>query len=51
MISDEDSDSSDPDKKLTYMKYREAKSVDAMKGKRIMLEMVDLKIAKQIEME
>ena len=33
------------------MKYREAKSVDAMKGKRIMLEMVDLKIAKQIEME
>jgi hypothetical protein len=33
------------------MKYREAKSVDAMKKKRIMLEMVDLRIVKQIELE
>ena len=39
------------DERLTYMKHREAKSVDAINKSRIQLEMVDLKLTKQIEME
>ena len=39
------------DEKLTYMKHREARSIDAINRNVEHLEMVDLKLAKQIEME
>ena len=39
------------DERLTYMKHREARSIDAINRNVEYLEMVDLKLAKQIEME
>ena len=39
------------DERLTYMKHREARSIDGINRNSVYLEMVDLKLSKQIEIE
>jgi hypothetical protein len=39
------------EERLTYMRYREAKSIDAINRRRDQLEMIDLNLKKQIEMD